>query len=98
MSEKQIYEMTKESFEDMSKDTIIEYLAALISKLLSIGVKIGGCQLEPDYIEIVHGDGSIQKVPGRLGEKPIWETMALNFAQHDEEVKKNFAKEILENI
>mgnify|MGYP006990215164 CR=1 FL=1 len=53
MSEERIYEMAKESFKDTSKDTIIEYLAALYSKLISSGVGIGACQLEQDCFEIV---------------------------------------------
>lgn len=98
MSEERIYEMAKESFKDTSKDTIIEYLAALYSKLISSGVGIGACQLEQDCFEIVHDDGFVQKIPGRLGKRPIWESMELDFSRHDEEVKKNFSKEILENI
>lgn len=98
MSNDEIFETTKSAFEKWEREEVIEYLSTILSELLSNGVSISACEIEPPYIEYVDDNGFLQREYARSDVLPIREQLTLSFARHDEEVKERLMKELLKNI
>lgn len=97
MSEDKFFNTIKTALEKQEKETIIEYLSTLLSKLVSnsVGVSV---QLEPEYIEYADDNGILKIEFAQYKESPIRDTLSIDFSKHDENVRKEFGKEILKNI
>lgn len=98
MSNDEIFEATKSVFEKWEKEDIVEYLSTILSELLSNGVSISACEIEPPYIECVDDNGLLQRKYARRGNLSIREQLYLSFSKHDEEVKERLMKELIKNI
>lgn len=94
MSKDEIFETTKSVFENWEKENVIEYLSTILSELVSNGVSISACEITPPYIEWMDNNGMIQREYGRCDKISIREQLTLNFARHDEEVRKELMKNI----
>lgn len=97
MSKDEIFEAVKYAFENWDKKDVIEYLSTILSELVLNGVNISVCEITPPYIEWMDNDGKIQREYGRRDKVSIREQLALNFARHDEEVRKELVKNILKS-
>lgn len=98
MSKDEIFEATKSVFEKWDKEDVVEYLSTILSELLSNGVSISACEIEPPYIEYADDNGLLRREYARRDVLPIREQLTLSFARHDEEVKERFIKELVKNI
>lgn len=94
MSKDEIFEAAKSAFENWGKKDVIEYLSTILSELVSNGVNISACETTPPYIEWMGNDGMMQRAYGRRDKISIREQLTLNFARHDEEVRKELMKNI----
>lgn len=98
MNKDEIFEATKSVFEKWEKEEVIEYLSSILSELLSNGVCISACEIEPPYIEYVDDNGFLKREYAMRDVLPIREQLTLSFMRHDEEVKERLMKELLKNI
>lgn len=98
MNKDEIFEETKSFFEKWEKEDIIEYLSTILSELLSNGVSISACEIEPPYIEHVDDNGLLKREYAIRGNLSIREQLSLSFSKYDEEVKERLANELIKNI
>lgn len=98
MSKDEIFEATKSVFEKWDKEDVIEYLSSVLSELLSNGVSISACEIEPPYIEYADDNGLLKREYTRREVLSIREQVSLNFSRHDKEVKDELMKELIKNI
>lgn len=98
MSKDEIFEATKTVFEKWNKKDTIEYLSSILSELLSNGVSVSACEIEPPYIEYEDDNGILKREYARRGVLPIRERVTLNFSRHDKEVEDKFVKELVKNL
>lgn len=98
MSNDEIFEAIKSILKKWEKEEVIEYLSTILSELLSNGVSISACEIEPPYIEYVDDNGLLQREYARRVDLSIREQLSLSFSKHDEEVKNELMKELLKNI
>ena len=98
MSKDEIFEATKSVFDKWDKEDVIEYLSSVLSELLSNGVSISACEIEPPYIEYADDDGILKRDYARRDVLSIREQVTLNFSRHDKEVKDELTKELIKNI
>lgn len=98
MSEDEIFDMIKTTFDRQEKETVIEYLSALLSKLISDGVSVSVVNFEPEYIEYVKDDGFIKMEYAKYNKSPIRDTLSIDFANHDKNVRCEMERGILEKF
>lgn len=98
MSKDEIFEATKSVFEKWDKKDVIEYLSSVLSELLSNGVSISACEIEPPYIEYAEDNGILKREYAKREVLPIREQVTLNFSRHDKEVKDELIKELIKNL
>lgn len=73
MSKDEIFEVVKSVFGKWDKEDVIEYLSSILSGLLSNGVSISACEIEPPYIEYEDDNGILKREYARRGVMPIRE-------------------------
>ncbi len=88
------YDTIKSFFEKQDKEKVVEYLSALLSKLIANSVSVGVPDT-PDHIEYVDDNGLVQRLQGRRGSVSIRDELNIDFARHDEKVRDEFRKEFL---
>lgn len=98
MSKDEMFEATKSVFEKWNKEEIVEYLSSVLSELLSSGVSISACEIEPPYIEYADDNGLLKREYARREVLSIREQVSLNFSRHDNEVKDKLMKELVKNL
>lgn len=98
MSKDEMFEVAKSVFEKWDKDDVIEYLSSILSELLSNGVSISACEIEPPYIEYADDNGILKREYARRGVLSIREQVTLNFSRHDKEIKDELMKELVKNL
>lgn len=98
MSKDEIFEATKSVFEKWDKEEVVEYLSTILSELVSNGVSISACEIEPPYIEYADDNGLLRREYVRRDNLSIREQLTLSFVKHDEKVREKFMKELVKNI
>lgn len=98
MSEDEMFEMIKESFEKRDRDKMVEFISALIARLGINGISCS-CGFEPRFIEGVSEDGCyIEREYAKYEKSPIRDTLTVNFHKHDEAVRAELRREFLRKI
>lgn len=98
MSEDKKFEMIKETFEKYNKDKIVEFTSALLARLGINGISCS-CEFEPRIIEGACEDGYyIEREYVKYEKSPIRDTLNVNFHKHDEVVRTELKREILQKI
>ena len=98
MSEDELFEKIKASFEECKNDKIIEFTSALITKLMLNGVKCS-CNFEPEFVDGIGENGFyITKHYANYEKSPIRDTLNVDFSKHDTKVIEEFKREFAKNI
>lgn len=98
MSEDEMFEMIKESFEKCDRDKMVEFTSALLARLAINGISCS-CEFEPRFIEGVSEDGCyIERGYAKYEKSPIRDTLSVGFHKHDEAVRTELRREICRKI
>lgn len=97
MSEDKLFEQIKPSFEKCKREDMVEFISAMLAKLIINGVEYS-CTFSPEYIEFGNENGDIKRIYANYEKSPIRDTLALDFSRHDAKVEDRLKREIAKKI